>query len=89
MPSLTIADAASRTMAKKNWIKKAVPKERRGVFKAKAEAAGETTREFAAAHKDDSGTLGKEARLANTLMHMSKTRKVRSPLHDNPRSKKD
>lgn len=89
MPSLNLADVASRTMAKKNWVKKAVPKERRGVFKAKAEAAGESTREFAAKHEHDKGKLGSEARLANTLMHMSHVRKKKSPLHDNPRSHKD
>ena len=89
MPSLTLADAASRTMAKKNWVRQAVPESRRGVFRAKAEAAGKSTREFAAEHKGDSGTLGKEARLAQTLMGMSKTRKSKSPLHDNPRSHRD
>ncbi len=56
-------------MAKKNWIKKAVSKHP-GAFKAKAEAAGKTTREFASEHAGDSGTLGKEARLAKTLMGM-------------------
>lgn len=67
---------------KKNWVKKAVPKERRGIFKAKAEAAGKSTREFAAEHKNDGGKLGKEARLAQTLMSMK-----RKKLYDNPRSK--
>lgn len=76
-------------MPKKNWVKKAVPESRRGVFKAKAAAAGKSTRAFAAEHKHDSGKLGNEARLAQTLMHMSKTRKSKSPLHDNPRSHKD
>ena len=32
---------------KKNWIQSAVPKARKGVFGAKAKAAGETTREYA------------------------------------------
>ena len=57
-------------MAKKNWIKKAVPASRKGVFRKKAEAAGKTTRQFAAEHAGDSGTLGAEARLAKTLMGM-------------------
>jgi hypothetical protein len=89
MPSLNAADMASRTgpMAKKNWIKKAVPKERRGVFKAKAEAAGESTAAFAKKHEGDKGTLGKEARLAENLMSMGKRKK--SPLYDHPRSRKD
>jgi hypothetical protein len=89
MPSLTLADAAARTtrMAepKKGWIKKAVKPENRGKFRAKAEAAGKSTRAFAAEHKDDSGTLGKEARLAQTLMGMSKRKKA-SPLYDHERS---
>lgn len=57
-------------MAKKKWIQSAVPKARKGVFKAKAEAAGKTTKEFAAEKKDAPGELGKEARLAQNLMGM-------------------
>jgi hypothetical protein len=87
MASLNMADMASRTMAKKkNWIKSAVPKEHRGKFREKAEHAGETTKEFAKEHAGDSGTLGKEARLANTLMDMKKKKK--SPLYDH-HSRKD
>lgn len=89
MPSLTLTDMASRSMAepkKKNWIKKAVPQERRGVFKAKAQAAGKTTRAFASEHAGDSGTLGKEARLAENLMGM---RHKRAKIYDHPRSRKD
>lgn len=70
-------------MAKKRWIKTAVPKARRGVFKAKAEAAGETTAEYAAAKKDAPGALGKEARLAQTLMG---TGKKKSKLYTHPSS---
>ena len=85
MASLNLADMASRTtMAatkKKNWVKKAVPKERRGVFKAKAEAAGETTAQYAKEKEAAPGALGKEARLAETLMGMHKKRK-KSPLYD-------
>ncbi|SDD95121.1 hypothetical protein SAMN05216337_1017136 [Bradyrhizobium brasilense] len=80
----SIVDQAGRTMAKKNWIKKAVPESRRGVFKKKAEAAGKTTREYAAEHAGDSGTLGKEARLAQTLMGMRKKKSAK--LYDHPRS---
>lgn len=91
MPNLTLVDAASRMSPvaegkKKNWIRRAVPKERRGVFRAKAEAAGKSTREFAKEHEGDSGTLGKEARLAENLMGLSHKRKK---LYDNPRSRKD
>lgn len=79
MASLTILDAASRgkPMAKRNWIKKAVGNNR-GVFKKKAQAAGETTREFASQHSGDKGKLGAEARLATNLMSMSR----RSKLYD-------
>lgn len=81
MPSLTIADTAARTTTvaepkkKKNWIKGAVKPENRGKFKAKAEAAGETTREFAAEHKGDSGKLGQEARFAENVMGLHKKKK--------------
>ena len=68
----------------KNWIKGAT-KNAHGQFAAKAKAAGESTREYAQAHKGDGGKTGKQARLALTLMGMSKGKK-KSPLHDNPRS---
>jgi hypothetical protein len=55
-------------MAKK-WIKKATANAH-GQFAAKAEKAGETTREFASEKADAPGKLGKEARLASTLMGM-------------------
>lgn len=86
MAALTVSDLASRSMPKKNWIKKAVPKERRGVFKAKAEAAGKSTSAFAKEHAGDKGKLGKEARLAQSLISMGQKR---SKLYDHPRSKKD
>ncbi len=80
MALLNLADLASRTKTvaekkKKNWIKAAVKPENRGKFKAKAEAAGETTREFAAEHKGDSGKLGQEARFAANVMGLSKKKK--------------
>lgn len=56
-------------MTKKKWIAKAVS-EGKGAFRAKAEHAGKTTREFAEEKKDAPGKLGKEARLAGTLMGM-------------------
>lgn len=52
------------------WIKGAVGKP--GTFRKKAEAAGKTTREFAAEKADAPGKLGKEARLAQTLMSLYK-----------------
>jgi hypothetical protein len=55
-------------MAKKKWISGAI--KHPGAFKAAAKRAGKTTREFAAEHAHDSGTLGKRARLAETLMGM-------------------
>ncbi len=57
-------------MAKKGWVKKAVPDSRKGVFKKKAEAAGMSTAAYAEKEKDAPGKLGKEARLAQTLMSM-------------------
>lgn len=42
-----------------------------GQLRRKAEAAGETTREFAKAHDGDSGKTGAQARLAETLMGMN------------------
>ncbi len=68
-------------MAKSHkWIKGAIKPENRGKFKAKAEAAGKTTAEFAREHEHDSGATGSQARLAETLMgmqHKSKTPKER------------
>lgn len=71
-------------MAKKNWIKQATPKARRGVFRKKAAAAGETTRQFAAEKKGAPGALGKQARLAQTLMGMGK--KSNTKLYTHPSS---
>lgn len=57
----------------KNWIAGAV--KRPGAFSAKAKAAGMSTRQFAEKHKNDSGRLGAQARLALTLMGMKKKKK--------------
>lgn len=48
----------------------AVTPSRKGVFSAKAKAAGQSTAAFAAAHAHDSGKLGQEARLAQTFAKM-------------------
>lgn len=66
-------------MAKKKWIKGAT-ENAHGQFRAKAEAAGESTRQFAEEHKGDSGKTGAQARLALTLIGMNKSR--RSKLYD-------
>ncbi len=54
---------------KKKWIKGATANAH-GQFRRKAEAAGETTREFAKEKEGAPGKLGKQARLAETLMGM-------------------
>jgi hypothetical protein len=77
MPNLTLTDAASRTNSMadekkpKRWITKAAAGAH-GQFRKKAEAAGETTREYAREKASAPGKLGKEARLAKTLMGMHK-----------------
>lgn len=65
----------------KRWISKAI--KHPGALRAKAEAAGETTREFAEQHKGDSGATGEQSRLAETLMGMHK----RKGMYPNSRSK--
>lgn len=61
----------SRDMATKQhkWIAGAI--EHHGVFRAAAEKAGKSTREYAMEHKNSPGTIGKRARLALTLMKLS------------------
>jgi hypothetical protein len=77
MPHLTMLDLASRKMPKK-WISKATANSH-GQFRHKAEAAGETTREFAKEHEHDSGKTGQQARLAETLMGMPHSKKRDRP----------
>jgi len=55
--------------AKKKWIAGATENSH-GQFAAKAKAAGESTRQYAAEHQHSKGRLGKQARLAMTLMKM-------------------
>lgn len=57
-------------MAKKHWIQGAV--KHKGALTRKAKAAGESTMEYAQQHKGDSGTTGRQSRLAITLSHMRK-----------------
>ncbi len=56
-------------MAKRKWIKSATSNAH-GQFRAKAEKAGESTKEFASEHAGDSGKTGAQARLAQNLMGM-------------------
>lgn len=86
---LTLADLSTRTVPvaekKKKWIKSATANSH-GQFRKKAEAAGESTKEFAREHKGDSDKTGKQARLALALMGASgaikKPKKHRSKLYD-------
>lgn len=61
----------------KKWIKSAI--KHPGALRKEAKAAGESTREFAEAHKHDSGTTGNRSRMALTLMgmHHGKDRRKR------------
>jgi hypothetical protein len=68
-------------MARK-WVQSAIKPSNSGVFKKKAEAAGKTTREFAEEHAHSPGKLGKQARLAETLMSMHHGKSRRSKLYD-------
>jgi hypothetical protein len=54
---------------KKMWIAKATSKNK-GKFSAAAKKAGKTTREYAQEKAGAGGKVGKEARLAETLMSM-------------------
>lgn len=63
-------------MAKRNWIKSAIPESHKGDFREKAEKAGKTTGAFAKEHEHDSGKTGAQARLAETLMGMKKGSKA-------------
>jgi hypothetical protein len=76
----TLVDIASRSapMADKPKLKKWVQgatENAHGQFRRKAEAAGETTREFAREKADAPGLLGKQARLAETLMGLPHAKK--------------
>ena len=61
----------------KRWIAKAVPKGHEGRLRAKAESAGESTKEFAQEHKGGTGKTGRQSRLALTLMGMRGNSKSR------------
>lgn len=57
-----------------HWMERAFSKNK-GKFRKKAARAGKSTPEFAKEHAGDSGTLGKEARLAETGMRYGGSRK--------------
>ena len=59
---------------KKGWVKKATANSH-GQFKAKAERAGMTTREFAKKEEHAPGRLGEQARLAENLMGLPHKKK--------------
>jgi hypothetical protein len=89
MPSLTIADLATRDRPvaekkKKKWIQKGASKHP-GLFAEKAKRAGETTREYAAQEKHAGGKLGKEANFA--LNAMGAAKKKKSNLYAKSRAK--
>ncbi len=63
----------------RKWIAKATSGAH-GQFRKKAEAAGETTREFAKEHEHDADKTGQQARLAIVLMGMDHTSKRREQL---------
>ena len=56
----------------RKWIQGAINPEHKGQFRAKAEAAGKSTAEFAREKADAPGKTGKQARLAETLMGLRK-----------------
>lgn len=62
----------------KKWIKDAT-KNANGQFAAKAKKAGKSTREYASEKADAPGRLGKQARLAKTLMGMKKKAADKKP----------
>lgn len=70
-----MADVGLESVAKEpgfanggRWIAGAI--KHPGAFRAKAQAAGESTAQYASEHAHDKGTLGRQARLAQTLMAM-------------------
>lgn len=65
----------------KKWIASST-ENAHGQFKARAEKAGMTTRAFAAKESGAPGKLGKQARLAETLMGMHKKRASMRDVYD-------
>lgn len=65
-------------MAKKKWVKGVTEHMHKGLFKEKAEKAGESTGAYAREEEHAPGKLGKEARLAESLMAMHHAHKTKS-----------
>lgn len=63
---------------KKKWVKNVTEHMDKGVFRKKAERAGKTTEAYAEEHEHSKGKIGKQARLAESLMAMSKAHKKHS-----------
>lgn len=70
------------------FIKKATANAH-GQFRRKAEAAGKSTAEFAKEKASAPGLLGKQARLAETLMGLSHGGSKRKSMYTHPRSPKE
>lgn len=56
----------------KKWVRDAINPKHKGDFAAKAEKSDKSTLEYAVAKEDAPGKLGKQARLAESLIHMNK-----------------
>jgi hypothetical protein len=65
---------------KKKWMRGVVKPSRKGVFTAKANAAGQSVHEYAEEKKGAGGTLGKEANLALTFEKTAHKHKVKKSL---------
>jgi hypothetical protein len=63
---------------KRKWIGGATENSH-GQFREKAERAGKSTAAYAREHEDDPGKLGKQARLAETLMKLHGSVRPASP----------
>ena len=61
-------------MNKEHWMADAVKPENKGKFSAKAAKAGKSTAEYASEKASAPGTLGKEARLAQTFEKFGKAK---------------
>lgn len=76
-------------MAGKKFIKGAIDPAHKGQFRQKAEAAGKSTAEFAKEKASAPGLLGKQARLAETLMSLGHSGKKKPSIYTHPRSPKE
>lgn len=67
MYSILMNNSSSGAKTQGSWMQKAVIPSHKGLFTAKAKRAGMSVSEYAAKKADAPGTLGKEARLAQTF----------------------